>query len=93
MFFAGPAAHVGADLGDDLQRRLWADGIDLAQVGAAGEPMQRAADIELRLTLGSPRTARRRQWCRRWRLLVGQGGEQGLGFELLDPSTGEVLLT
>jgi hypothetical protein len=34
-----PTAHVGPDLGDDLQRRLRTDAVDLAQVGAAGEPM------------------------------------------------------
>jgi len=44
-----PAAHVGADFGDQLQRGLRADGVDLAQVGAAGEPMQRGADVETRL--------------------------------------------
>jgi hypothetical protein len=32
--------------GDDLQRGLRTDAIDLAQVGAAGQPMQGAANIE-----------------------------------------------
>ncbi len=45
---AGPAAHVGADLGHQLQSRVGADGIDLAQVGAAGESMQRGADVKAR---------------------------------------------
>jgi len=34
MVLAWPAARVGADLGDELQRGLGTDGIDLAQVGA-----------------------------------------------------------
>src|SRR5215469_15950402 len=68
MLFGWPAGHVGADLTDQVQRRLRAEGIDLAQVDATGEPMQGAADIELGLMLGSPPAPRRRQWCRRWRL-------------------------
>ena len=63
MVLAWPAAQVGADLGDDLQCGLATDGIDLAQVGAAGEPLQWVADIELGLMLENPLTARRGQRC------------------------------
>ena len=41
-----PTAHVSADLGDQLQRGLRADGVDLAEVGAAGARVQRGMDIE-----------------------------------------------
>ena len=65
MLLGGPAAHVGADLGDQLQRGLRPDGVDLAQVGAASERMQRGADVEGgRVLLGGlggvARAARRR---------------------------------
>src|SRR5215469_17090350 len=99
MLFGWPAGHVGADFADQVLRGLRADGIDLAQISAAGEPMQRAADIEPGLMLGSPLATRFRQWCRRWRLLDGQGSEQPLDFaialcDLLEQELigGEVLL-
>jgi hypothetical protein len=44
-----------------LQGSLRTDGIDLAQVGAAGEPMQGAADIEVGLMFENLPTARRGQ--------------------------------
>jgi hypothetical protein len=40
VVLAWPAAQVGADLGDDLQCGLATDGIDLAQVGTADEPLR-----------------------------------------------------
>lgn len=61
MVLAWPAAHVGAGFGDDLQRSLRTDGIDLAQVGAASEPMQRAPDIECGSMLGESRAPCSRQ--------------------------------
>ena len=39
MLGGAPAVHVSADLGDQLERGLRADGVNLAQVGAAGEPV------------------------------------------------------
>src|SRR6202140_1169914 len=45
MVLGRPAAHVGADLGDELQRGLRPDGMDLAQVSAASEYMQRSAEV------------------------------------------------
>ena len=62
MFFSWPAGHVGAELADQMQRSLRTDGIDLTQVGTAGEPMQGAADIELGLMFANLPTARRGQW-------------------------------
>ena len=44
-----PAAHVGPDFSDQLQRGLRADGVNLAEVGTASEAMQRGADVEARL--------------------------------------------
>ena len=72
MLFALPAAHVGPDLGDDLHRSLRTDAVDLAQVGAAGEPLQGAAEIELGLMLRDGPVSGRRQRGGRWRLLRGQ---------------------
>ena len=46
MLFAFPAAHVGADLSDDLQRGLGADAVGLAQVDAAGQVLQQTAEVE-----------------------------------------------
>ncbi len=37
MVLGRPAAHVGADLSDQLQRGLRPDGMDLAQVSTASE--------------------------------------------------------
>ena len=62
MFFGGPAAHVGPDLGNKLQRGMRSDAVDLTEVGAPGQPMQWAADIEWGLMLGTP-LARCGQWC------------------------------
>ena len=44
---ASGACRCGSS--NDLQGSLRTDGIDLAQIGAAGEPMQGAADIEVGL--------------------------------------------
>ena len=60
--FGGPTAHVGPDLCNQLQRGMRSDAVDLTEVGAAGQPMQWAADIELGLMLGTP-LARCGQWC------------------------------
>ena len=46
MVLGRPAAHVGADLSDQLQRGLRPDGMDLAQISAASEQVQRGADVE-----------------------------------------------
>jgi hypothetical protein len=62
VLFAFPAAHVGADFGNDLQRGMGSDAVDLAEVGAAGEPVEEAADIKGWRMLGSPFAARIRQW-------------------------------
>ena len=79
MLGGGPAAHVGADLGDQLQRRVGAEGIELAQVGAAGESMQRGADVEARLVaFGRGGAPRRRQLAGGRRLPGGKGVEQRL---------------
>ena len=61
MFFGGPAAHVGPDLGNELQRGMRSDAVDLTEVGTSGQPMQWAADLELGLMLGTP-LARCGQW-------------------------------
>src|SRR5215468_10411350 len=42
--------------------------------------MERAAYIKGGRILGSSLTARIGQWCGRWRLLLGQGGQQGFDF-------------
>jgi hypothetical protein len=71
-----PAAHVGADLSDQLQRSLRPDGMDLAQISAASERMQRSADVEGgRVLLGGLGAWRRRRGGG-WRLLGGEQVEQ-----------------
>ena len=47
MFLGGPAAHVGADLGDQTQRVVRTDAIELRKVGT-GELKQRGPDLEAR---------------------------------------------
>lgn len=77
MLFGRPTAHVRADFGDQLQRGLRADGINLTQVSAAGQPMQRSADVETRLVaFGVALTARRWQRGGGLRLLCGEGVEE-----------------
>src|SRR5215472_9377454 len=74
VFFGGPTAHVGPDLGNDLQRGMRSDAVDLAEVGAASESMERAADVEGRCPFGTAFAARLGQWCSRQWFLLGQLG-------------------
>ena len=77
MVLGRPAAHVGADLSDQLQRGLRPDGMDLAQVSTASEHMQRSADVEgWRVLLGLG--AWHGQRGGGWRLLGGEQVEQRL---------------
>jgi hypothetical protein len=46
-----PPRHVGANLGEQLERGAWRDAIDLGEVHPAGEPMQRRADLEARFVV------------------------------------------
>ena len=73
-----PAAHVGADLSDQLQRGLRPDGMDLAQVSAASEYMQRSAEVEGGRVLLGGLGAWRGQRSGGWRLLGGKRVEQRL---------------
>src|SRR5260370_23729842 len=78
MVLGRPAVQVGADLSDELQRRLRPDGMDLAQVSAASEQMQRSADVEGGRVLLGGLGAWRGQRSGGWRLLGGQRVEQRL---------------
>jgi hypothetical protein len=71
-----PAAHIGADLGYQLERGRRTDGIDLAEVGAS-ESMQRGADVKAGLTVLKLSWAPRRRQCG-WarRLRCGDGCER-----------------
>ena len=72
-----PAAHVGANLGYELQGGMRTDAVDLTQVGAAGQPMERGADVERRVVpfrLGG--MARGWQLSGWRRLLGGKGVDQ-----------------
>jgi hypothetical protein len=74
---AGPAVHIGANLGDELHGSMRADAIDLAQVSTAGQPVERGAEVEGRLVpfrLGG--MARGGQLSGGRRLVGGQGVEQ-----------------
>jgi hypothetical protein len=52
VLFCAPATHIGADLGDELKRRVGPDGINLGQVGP-GETMEERADLEPRFVVPS----------------------------------------
>jgi hypothetical protein len=72
-----PAAHIGADLGYELKRGVRTDGVDLAQVGTAGEPMQKSADLKAGLAVFGLAWAPRRGKCGLGlRLLFGQCRQQ-----------------
>src|SRR5215471_7156746 len=58
------------------------DAVDLAEVGAAGESMERAADVEGGGPFGTALAARLGQWCSRQWFLLGQLGEQRLDFAI-----------
>ena len=78
MVLGRPAAHVGADLSNQLQRGLRPDGMDLAQISAASEHMQRGADVEGGRVLLGGLGAWRGQRGGGWRLLGGERVEQRL---------------
>ena len=46
MFFGGPSAHVGADFGDQFEGGIRGNAVDLRQIHAAGNVMERGPDIE-----------------------------------------------
>src|SRR5215472_12788934 len=74
---ARPAVHVRANLGDQLQGGMRTNAVDLAQVGAAGKPVERGADVEGRfMPLRPKRTTRGGQLGARWRLLSSQRIDQ-----------------
>ena len=61
MLLSGPPADVGADLGEQLERVIGGDAIDLGQVGA-GQLVERRANVEGRLipvATGDPRARQR----------------------------------
>ena len=73
-----PAAHIGADLGGELERGVRADRVDLAQVGTAGEPMQWSADVKAGLAVFGLAWAPRSGECGLGlRPLFGQCRQQG----------------
>src|SRR6266851_1197758 len=79
MLFGGPAAHVSADFGDQLQRTIGANAVELAEVCAAGNAMQRRAQPYPRFVFaGLAAGARRRKLGWGWRAGVRQTGELGL---------------
>ena len=50
VLLRGPARHVGADLGEQPQRIVRADAVDLREIDA-GELVERRADVEARLVV------------------------------------------
>ena len=48
MLLGGPAAHVGANLGEQTQGAVGAEGVDLSEIDAR-ELVERSANIEARL--------------------------------------------
>ena len=78
MVLGRPAAYVGTDLSDELQSGVRPDGMDLAQVSAASEHMQRSADVAGGRVLLGGLGAWRGQRSGGWRLLGGKPVEQRL---------------
>ena len=65
VLFGGPAVHVGANLGDEFQRGVRADAVNLREIDAAGELMQGRPDLEVRFVVGDAcggRAARAAAW-------------------------------
>lgn len=46
MFFAWPSAHIRADFGDQFEGGIRGNAVDLRQIHAAGNVMERGPDIE-----------------------------------------------
>ena len=77
MLLGFPAAHVGANLGYELERSVRTDRVDLAQIGATGEPMQRGADVKAGLAIfGLTRTPHGRECGLGLRPLCGENRQQ-----------------
>ena len=49
-----PAGHVGANLGDQFQRGIRANAVNLREIDAARDLMQRRAQLEARIVVGVP---------------------------------------
>ena len=64
VFFGRPAVHVGPNLCDQFQRRVRGNAVNLCEIDAAGELMQRRPDLEVRFVVGALAVDPRR-WQRR----------------------------
>ena len=86
VVLGGPAARVGADLGDELEGTVGREAIDLREVDA-GQVVQHGPDVEVWFIAASARAARagQRRGGRR------DGGRQLLEFGVDGPVAGEEL--
>ena len=86
VVLGGPAARVGADLGDELEGTVGREAIDLREVDA-GQVVQHGPDVEVLFIAASARAARagQRRGGRR------DGGRQLLEFGVDGPVAGEEL--
>ena len=65
MLFGGPPSHVGANLGEQPQGAVGAEGIELLGEVDAGQLVQRGANVESRLVVA--RLLLRPRGGQRWR--------------------------
>ena len=99
MFVGGPARHVGADLGQQPERVVRPDAIELGEVDAGelmeGRPELEAGFVVAWLLPGTGGRQRRRRLCgvRRQRLQVGFDGRVTDGELLLDVIKGFQVLS
>jgi len=79
VFLGGPPAHVGANLSDQTQRTVGANGVDLGEIDA-GEVVERGANLEPRLIVARllPRAGRGDRAARRGRL---RGEDEDVGLD------------
>ena len=76
MFPSRPAAHVGADLGDETQRTVRANGMELREIDAS-ERLEGAADVEAGFVAPGLRGRPRRREC-----ACGRGGRGPEGLQV-----------
>ena len=76
MFPSRPAAHVGADLGDETQRTVRANGMELREIDAS-ELLEGAADVEAGFVAPGLRGRPRRREC-----ACGRGGRGPEGLQV-----------
>jgi hypothetical protein len=72
---ARPPSHIGADLCDELQRRVGSDPVNLREINPAGQVMQHGSNLEGRFDALPGRTGRRERT--RWGDRHGQRADVG----------------